>query len=398
MRFDSIDKKPKLWTLAVLFLLTAATVIAIVAVGFEYKAIAVAVIFDVFLLGMIVLLVDAWIRQIRYNPYSYNTIYYIGFALFVTTVFAVQTILTVQSLKYPDLFEWRSSLRVLLDSAGRYMQFSFPFILLYSGALIVSNVSLIRHEGKRLVNILGIILAFLLMAGEMLIFVFNYLIDEGPVRFVLSSLYPSIYLYFECMLIGTIIANIIVVRHEPEKDKDFVIILGCGLRPDGTPTPLLKGRIDRALRFAREQYDATGKQIRFITSGGKGADEIISESRSMKNYLIENGVSEELIYEEDRSTTTMENMRFSKDIIESVDPEAKVIFATTNYHIFRSGTYARKVKMRATGIGAHTKWYFWPNASVREFVSLLTEHRVKQIFVFGGFILFYTILAVAVNV
>ena len=60
------------------------------------------------------------------------------------------------------------------------------------------------------------------------------------------------------------------------------------------------------------------------------------------------------------------------------DPNAKVAFSTTNFHVFRSGLLARRVKMRAEGMGAKTKWYFWPNAAVREFVGLLTRHRFKQ--------------------
>jgi hypothetical protein len=75
-----------------------------------------------------------------------------------------------------------------------------------------------------------------------------------------------------------------------------------------------------------------------------------------------------------------------------LNKEGKVVFATTNYHVFRSGTYARKAKMRAVGIGSKTKWYFWPNASVREFISLLTEHRGKQLLIFTGLIVFYTVL------
>ena len=45
---------------------------------------------------------------------------------------------------------------------------------------------------------------------------------------------------------------------------------------------------------------------------------------------------------------------------------------------FRSGLLARRVKMRALGIGSPTRWYFWPNAAVREFAGLLTAHRLKQ--------------------
>ena len=87
-------------------------------------------------------------------------------------------------------------------------------------------------------------------------------------------------------------------------------------------------------------------------------------------------------------------MKFSKEKIWAVNSQGKVAFATTNYHVFRSGLCARRVKMRAVGMGAKTKWYFWPNASVREFVGLLTEHRGKQILIFGSLILSYTILTI----
>ena len=39
-----------------------------------------------------------------------------------------------------------------------------------------------------------------------------------------------------------------------------------------------------------------------------------------------------------------------------------------------------------------TRWYFWPNAAVREFVGLLTKHKVKQILILGGMVAFYVIL------
>ena len=124
----------------------------------------------------------------------------------------------------------------------------------------------------------------------------------------------------------------------------------------------------------------------FITSGGQGADEVVSESSAMKRYLMERGIPEERIIEENQSTSTYENMLFSKDKIWEIDPEGKVAFSTTNYHVFRSGLFARRVKMRAVGMGADTKWYFWPNAAVREFIGLLTKHRLKQAVILLGMI------------
>ena len=52
---------------------------------------------------------------------------------------------------------------------------------------------------------------------------------------------------------------------------------------------------------------------------------------------------------------------------------------------------ARRVGMRAVGMGSRTKWYFWPNAAVREFVGLLTDHRVKQAVILGCMVLFYVV-------
>ena len=71
-------------------------------------------------------------------------------------------------------------------------------------------------------------------------------------------------------------------------------------------------------------------------------------------------------------------------------------FSTTNYHVFRSGLMARRVKMRAVGMGAKTKWYFWPNAAVREFVGILTEHRLKQALILGGVVAIYIISTVLI--
>ncbi|MBQ3404353.1 MAG: YdcF family protein [Oscillospiraceae bacterium] len=211
-----------------------------------------------------------------------------------------------------------------------------------------------------------------------------------------TNTFAAMYLYFECMLIGAMVAKAIAARHEPEPDKDYLIILGCGIRKDGTPTPILRGRIDRALAFYEKQKAETGKELTFVTSGGQGPNEPISESLSMKRYLMEHGIPEERIIEEDRSTDTFENMKFSREKILERGPLGKIAFSTTNYHVFRSGLYARRVKMRAVGMGARTKWYFWPNAAVREFVGILTEHRVKQAIIFIGLIVVYIALTFVV--
>lgn len=388
LRFDTSDRKPRLWNIAVATVVFAAVMAFATIVG-TTDPVVFPLIVDAYLAAVIIMLAAAWIGQIHYNPYSYNTIYYIGFAVFALSVLLTNLYLTADIIRAPDVYSAERCFQVLFDSAKNFMMISLPLIIVCSVVLVVSNVELIRFEGRSIANVLGILLAFALIAGEAFLF-WGAAIDDGVVMKIVTGLFAAIYLYFECMLIGTVVANAVVVRHEPDPDKDFVIILGCGLRKDGTLTPLLKGRCDRALKFASKQKDMTGKEIKFVTSGGQGEDEIISESEAMRRYLIDNGIPDNMIIKEDHSTSTLENMRFSRDKIIEADPEGKVIYSTTNYHVFRSGTYARLVKMRATGIGAPTKWYFWPNAAVREFTSLLTEHRGKQVLIFTGMIVFYT--------
>lgn len=275
--------------------------------------------------------------------------------------------------------------------------------------MVISNLSLIRHEGFRPVNLLGFLLAVLLLGGEGLIFGLDYYVSGSQTEVMLhdmfTNLLASVYLYFECMLLGTIVADAIAARYEPKKDKDYIIVLGCAIRKDGTPTPLLRGRLDRALTFAQTQLAETGKVPIFVLSGGRGTDECVSEAECMRRYLSAQGVQEEQMLLEDKSTDTAENMAFSKKLILNRvrpggnhpqgywpaldDLEARIAFSTTNYHVFRSGLKARRVKMRAQGMGCRSKWYFWPNAAVREFVGLLTQHRLKQGLILLGMILFY---------
>ncbi len=398
IKFDTRNKKPKIWNIAILTAVTGALLGVLVMTGAEEHVLPIGVILAAFFLITVCLLLYAFKEQLRYNPYSYNTVYYMGFALFLVSVLIdhLRLMLRLFSSARQGKPAIEQIISLLNTSARTYMLLTSPFVLLVSAALCISNIALIRHEGKRFVNVLGIILAFLLTAGE----AFMILTDTrlaGFIRFphlheLIVNLFTAGYLYFECMMIGLMIANLITARYQPDCDKDYLIILGCGIRRDGTPCPLLRGRIDRALAFRDRQLKKTGKDLIFVTSGGQGSNEVISESESMKRYLISRGIPEDRILKEDRSTSTYENMKFSREKILEQAPDAKIAFSTSNYHVFRSGLFARRVKMRAVGMGADAKWYFWPNALVREFIGLLTEHRGKQVLILTGLVVIHTVL------
>ena len=184
--------------------------------------------------------------------------------------------------------------------------------------------------------------------------------------------------YLECILFGTIILAIKASIHKPKLDKDYIIILGCKIKNDGSLTPLLKGRVDKAIEFYKLQKEKNGKELIFIPSGGKGADEIISEGEAIRNYLIEKGIRKDLIIVEKKSRNTYENIKFSYKLI---NKDSKILFSTTKYHVFRAGIIATMQNIKIEGIGSTTKSYFWVNAFIREFIATMFSEKKKHILV-----------------
>ena len=181
-----------------------------------------------------------------------------------------------------------------------------------------------------------------------------------------ENTYDTVLIYCQCMLTGAVTCGIKASKHKPDPDKDFIIILGCWVRKDGTLPPLLRGRADKALSFWKTQKEISGKEACFVPSGGQGKDEPMPEGEAVRRYLQLQGVNDRLIMAETRSVNTYENMCLSGKLIREKNPEGKVIYATSSYHVFRSGILAKRAGLQAEGIGSRTRWWFWPNAFIRE--------------------------------
>lgn len=320
--------------------------------------------------------------------YSYANIVLIGGLLFNSVFLIVCTrfLLTIPLDTAVDFTYFYESLLAFPRTFSYYAFFVILFICVLLG---ISNVELIRHEGFRLHNALSLLVAGLYGGGTMAVYLIADKLYESifvplglstnPVFIVLSTVIPLFLLlvlcYFECILAGTGILGWIAARAVPAYDKDYIIILGCSIDKRGGLLPLLRGRVNRAVRFAWEQEIATGKAMRYVPSGGQGPNEIMSEGSAMGFYLMTHGAEEYEVIPEKQSRNTWENFCFSKKLIEEMTPHPKVAFATTNYHILRSGILANKAGLDAQGIAGDTKWYFWPNGFVREFFGILAMER-----------------------
>ncbi|HPR81873.1 MAG TPA: YdcF family protein, partial [Enterococcus sp.] len=101
-------------------------------------------------------------------------------------------------------------------------------------------------------------------------------------------------------------------------------------------------------------------------------------------YALTQNIPESNILVETNSTTTLENMQFSKEIIrQNFGENANVIFSSNNYHIFRAGIFARWAGLKADGIGSKTALYYLPNAFLREFIAIVAMNKKRHFLIVG---------------
>ena len=314
--------------------------------------------------------------------YAYSTVFYIGFFFFALITGLTMLLLTVSHLARPDSFSMLNVYSSLSGASTLFMQLTAPLLLVFCAALAVSNLALLRHNRPRIQNLLGMLLAFLILAGGAFGFWlsgrdFSGSVTEYRIQSAIENVYSTVFVYFECILAGAVVCAFRAARRQPPLDRDIIIILGCWFRKDGTLPPLLRGRVDRAVAYWREHLRLTGREAWIIPSGGRGPDEPMPEAEAMKAYLLQQGIPERVILPETRSANTLQNLSFSRKIMEDNGLSGPVIFSTTNYHVFRSGLWAVQAGLRAEGIGSRTRWWFWPNAFVREWIGLIAN-RWKQ--------------------
>ena len=144
------------------------------------------------------------------------------------------------------------------------------------------------------------------------------------------------------VLLGLILAGVLVFGalfgavlygsyDHVQGDPQVMVILGCQVKPWG-PSILLQDRLDKALDYLEDHPDLT-----IVVSGGQGPDEHISEAQCMYDYLTEHGVDGAQILLEDQSHNTVENLRYTVDLLteEGYDPTADVVVVSNGFHLTR---------------------------------------------------------------
>ncbi len=169
------------------------------------------------------------------------------------------------------------------------------------------------------------------------------------------------------LIVALVISGFMIraMNDKPDNKPTTIVVLGCRINGE-TPSRMLKRRLDTAYEYLSEHND-----LNVIVSGGKGSDEVTSEADVMRKYLINKGIAESRIFIEDKSTSTEENLRFSKEIIEKEGLCEDITIVTDGYHQLRADIFAKREGLNSCNISAKTEGWLLPTYWIREWYGVL---------------------------
>ena len=148
------------------------------------------------------------------------------------------------------------------------------------------------------------------------------------------------------------------------QDVDCIVVLGCQVRSDGTPSHMLEDRLRRGVAL----YDlgAAPKILMSGDHGTRGYDEV----DAMKRYAVDAGVPSADVFMDHAGFSTYDTMYRAKEIFQA----KKVIVVTQTYHLYRAMYIGKQLGMEVYGVAAEYREYSGQFArDVREILA-----RVKD--------------------
>ncbi len=131
-------------------------------------------------------------------------------------------------------------------------------------------------------------------------------------------------------------------------DIDCILVLGCGVLPDGTPTAMLEDRLKRGI----ELYE-NGAAPKLLMSGDNGQQEY-DEVNAMKNYALACNIPSTDVFMDHAGFSTYESVYRARDIFQA----KKVIIVTQQYHLHRALHIAERLGLEAYGVSADYRAYW----------------------------------------
>ena len=136
--------------------------------------------------------------------------------------------------------------------------------------------------------------------------------------------------------------RILSAEEAADMDADCILILGCGVREDDTPSLMLRDRLETGIAL----YEA-GAAEKLLISGDHGRKEY-DEVNTMKDFAMERGIPSEDIFMDHAGFSTYDSMYRARDVFCA----KKVIIVTQAYHLPRALYVAEKLGLEAYGVAA----------------------------------------------
>ena len=131
------------------------------------------------------------------------------------------------------------------------------------------------------------------------------------------------------------------------EDVDLILVLGAGLRPDGSPSDMLADRLRVGIDLVKSGSCDT------ILMSGDNSGEHYNEVAAMKLFAEENGVAAENILTDGKGYSTYESVfRAVKEY-----GAKKIIIVTQKYHLYRALYIAKTFGIEAYGVSADLRPY-----------------------------------------
>lgn len=131
------------------------------------------------------------------------------------------------------------------------------------------------------------------------------------------------------------------------KNPQCILVLGAGLNYDGSPSPMLKDRLDTGISLYNK-----GVAPKLLLSGDHGK-EYYDETNSMKNYCLEQGVPLEDIFLDYAGFSTYESIVRAQKVFQV----ESMVIVTQEYHQYRALYTAHKLDINAYGVSASQREY-----------------------------------------
>lgn len=121
-----------------------------------------------------------------------------------------------------------------------------------------------------------------------------------------------------------------------------ILVLGAAVRPDGTPSLMLRDRLDKGIELYHQ-----GVAPKLLLSGDNG-QEHYDEVNVMKQYALEQGVPAEDIFLDHAGFSTYESIYRAQAIFQV----KSMIIVTQEYHLYRALFISKGLGIRAIGISS----------------------------------------------